>query len=137
VRTEGALDPRTRMTQVVARVDDPYSRAPGSDRPPLSIGLFVDASIEGRIERGVFEVPRRALRRDRELLVVDSESRLRFRRVDVLRSDRDRSWIRSGVEPGERIVTSPLEVVTEGMPVRVIEAPDPPAESAESAEARS
>ena len=120
------------MTQLVARVDDPYSRVPGSDRPPLSIGLFVDASIEGRVVRGVFEIPRRALRHDRELLIVDPEGRLRFRRVDVLRSDRSRSWIRSGVAAGERIVTSPLEVATEGMQVRIVDAPEPAAAPGEA-----
>lgn len=125
VRTEGALDSNTRMTHVVARVEDPYGRSLGGDRPPLSIGLFVEASIEGRVERGVFEVPRRALRRGNEVLIVDAEGRLRFRRVDVLRSDRDRSWIRSGIEAGEQIVTSPLEVATEGMPVRIVDAPEP------------
>jgi multidrug efflux system membrane fusion protein len=132
VRTEGALDPRTRMTHVVARVDDPYARAPDSDRPPLSIGLFVEASIEGRVAQGVFEIPRRALRHGSELLVVDSEDRLRVRRVDVLRSDRDRSWLRSGVAAGERVVTSPMEVATEGMRVRVVDAPESAAPEAEA-----
>ena len=122
VRTEGALDPRTRMTHVVARVDDPYGRASDKDRPPLPIGLFVEASIEGRVVADVFELPRRALRHGNELLVVDSEDRLRLRRVDVLRSDSSRTWIRSGVTAGEQIVTSPLEVATEGMRVRIIEA---------------
>jgi multidrug efflux system membrane fusion protein len=132
VRVEGALDPRTRMTHIVARVDDPYEREEGSDRPPLPIGLFVEVSIEGRVERGVFEIPRRSLRHGNELLVVDSESRLRVRRVDVLRSDRDHSWIRSGIAEGERIVTSSLDVVTEGMPVRVMEAPQPEAAASEA-----
>ncbi|MCP4038468.1 MAG: efflux RND transporter periplasmic adaptor subunit [bacterium] len=124
VRTEGALDSNTRMTHVVARVEDPYRRTPGGKRPPLSIGLFVEASIAGRVERDVFEVPRRAVRRGDEVFVVDADMRLRFRRVDVLRSDRDHSWIRSGIEVGEQVVTSPLEVATEGMPVQIVGTPE-------------
>lgn len=134
VRTEGALDPRTRMTHVIARVDDPYGRADESGSPALPIGLFVDASIEGRVARDVFEIPRSALRRGNELLVVDSEGRLRLRRIDVLRSDRDLSWVRSGVSAGELIVTSPLEVATEGMPVRIVDMPkDTPGDPANAA----
>jgi multidrug efflux system membrane fusion protein len=118
VRTEGALDPRTRMLNVVARVDDPYGRATPSERPALAVGLFVDAEIRGRSVDGVYELPRSALRRGDEVLVVDSEQRLRVRRVHVLRSAGGRSWISEGLAPGEHIVTSPIEIVTEGMEVR-------------------
>ena len=122
VRTEGALDPRTRMLGVVVRIDDPYARGEDPSRPPLPIGLFVEASIEGRRVENVVELPRSALRRGDELLVVDDDDRLRVRRVEVLRSERDRSWIRAGLERGDRVVTTPLEVVTEGMKVRTTEA---------------
>jgi hypothetical protein len=119
VRTEGALDARTRMINVVARVDDPYDREGGGQRPPLPVGLFVDAEIEGRLVEDVFELPRAALRRDGQVWVVDEDDRLHVRRVDVLRSGRQYTWIREGLEPGEKVVTSSLEVVSEGMKVRV------------------
>ena len=121
VRTEGALDARTRMINVVARVDDPYDRAGGGQRPPLPVGLFVDAEIEGRLVEDVFELPRAALRRNGQIWVVDDEDRLHVRRVAVLRSGRQHTWIRTGIEPGEKVVTSSLEVVSEGMKVRVTE----------------
>ncbi len=121
VRTEGALDARTRMLNVVVRVDDPYAREVESGRPPLPVGLFVEASIEGRQLQNVIELPRSALRRGEEVLVVDDDDRLHRRRVEVLRSERDRSWIRAGLQAGERVVTSQLEVVTEGMKVRTAE----------------
>jgi RND family efflux transporter MFP subunit len=119
VRTEGALDARTRMINVVARVDDPYDREGGGQRPPLPVGLFVDAEIEGRLVEDVFELPRAALRRDSQVWVVDENDRLHVRRVAVLRSGRKHTWIRTGLEPGDRVVTSSLEVVSEGMKVRV------------------
>jgi hypothetical protein len=40
VRTEGELDPQTRMINVVARVESPY--APAAGRAPLAVGLFLD-----------------------------------------------------------------------------------------------
>ena len=48
VRTEGEIDPATRMVHAIAQVEDPY--APGRDarRPPLAVGMFVEAEIQGR-----------------------------------------------------------------------------------------
>lgn len=140
VRVEGALDPQSRMLHVVARVDGPYDQGEDPGRPPLSVGMFVDASIRGRLAENVFELPRAALRPRDEVLVVDAEDRIRVRRVEPLHSDGERCWIRSGLEAGERVVTSRLEVATEGMLVRSIEtsaptpsAPEPTALSAAEA----
>jgi RND family efflux transporter MFP subunit len=62
VRAEGAIDTRTRQLFVVAQVDDPYE--PGSEgQPPLRIGQFVEAEIEGRqVLESAFVLPRSALR---------------------------------------------------------------------------
>ena len=119
MRTEGTLDPRTRMITAVARVDDPYGRTVREGQAPLPIGLFVDAEIQGRVVESVFEVPRRAFReRDEAVLLLDTEERLRLRRVEVLRLERDRVWIRGGLHEGEQVVTTPLDVFVEGMQVR-------------------
>ena len=112
------------MITLVTRVDDPYAiDAEGEARAPLPIGLFVDAEIEGREVEGVVVVPTGALRRGREVLVIDANDRLHVRTVDVLRVERERALIEAGIEAGERVVTSPLEVVTEGMAVRPVERP--------------
>ena len=119
VRSEGARDARTQMLSLVAQVRDPYVRDGDPDRVPLPIGIFVEASIEGRRVAGVFAVPRSALRRGDQVLVVDEESRVRIRPVEVVRSDDENSWLRAGVVDGDRVVVSPLELATDGMPVRV------------------
>lgn len=127
VRTEGSLDPRTRMMTAVARIEDPYARGADVDRPPLTMGLFVDAEIRGRTIDDLVELPRSALReRDGAVVVVDDEQRLRLRRVEVFRSERERVWIGAGLAPGERVVTTPLDIFVEGSVVRsaTIEAPD-------------
>lgn len=126
VRTEGEIDPRTRMVHVVARVRNPYGRQV-EGRPPLSVGMFVDARIEGREAGGVFSLPRAALRGRDAVWVVDGEDRLRIRPVSVLRAERERVLIDGGLEDGERVCLSPLEAITDGMEVRVLDgeaAPD-------------
>jgi len=117
VRTEGEIDSKSRMVNVVARVENPYAHVEGVDRPPLAVGLFVRAEIAGPVVESVVAVPRVALREDGRLLVVDSEGRLRLRHVEVIRRERDRALVRAEFASGERICVSPLEVVVEGMRV--------------------
>jgi RND family efflux transporter MFP subunit len=118
VRTEGEIDPRTRVVHVVARVEHPYA-----EDPPLAVGLFVSAEILGRSEASAFVVPRTALREGPdgdEVLVVDAENRVRFRPVGVLRERRGEVVIGSGLREGERVLVSPLGTAVEGMLVRVV-----------------
>ena len=119
VRTEGELDPRTRMIHAVARIEDPYGRGEDPDRPPLAVGLFVEASIEGRRADDLVILPRAALRGRDQVVVVDGDDVLRMRTVEILRRDRDRILVRAGIEAGERVCTSPLPVSVDGMKVRV------------------
>lgn len=117
VRTEGEIDPQTRMINVVARVLSPYE--PTEDKPPLSVGLFVSAEIEGNSFDDVVVLPRSALRGDSRVYVVDAENRLQIRDVVVLREVNDEVYIQGGLEAGERVCISPLETAVEGMRVRM------------------
>lgn len=125
VRTEGEIDPRSRMVHVVARVKDPYgldAREGEADpnKPPLAVGLFVRAEIEGSVAKGVITVPRSVIRNDQRVLVVDAANRLRERKVEVLRIDREEVLIRLRLAEGERICTTPMQVVVEGMQVEPV-----------------
>lgn len=128
VRTEGEIDPKSRMVNAVARVEDPYGADAASGRPPLAVGLFVEAEISGNRVQGVFALPRTALRDDGRVLVVGDDDRLRFREIEVLRAERERIVIGAGLAPGERVCVSPLGAVVDGMQVRVSqESADDPA----------
>jgi RND family efflux transporter MFP subunit len=117
VRTEGELDPQTRMINIVARVESPY--APAEGRAPLAVGLFVDAEIHGRLARGVAVLPRSAVRPGNQVLVVDSDDRLLFRAVTVLRMVGEQAYISAGLETGERVCISPMDNALQGMSVRI------------------
>jgi RND family efflux transporter MFP subunit len=120
VRSEGEIDPLTRMLVVVARVEDPYGRDEAQGAVPLAVGLFVDAVIEGRAVEQAVTLPRAALRGRDQVVVLDGEDRLRSRTVEVLDRDGASVVIGSGVEAGERVVLTALENVGEGTRVRVI-----------------
>ena len=121
VRTEGEIDPVSRMVHVVAEVRDPY--APGRDplRPPLSSGMFVEAEITGSTVNDVVVLPWAALRGRDQVLVVDESNRLRFRDIEILRSTSEEVLVRAGLAEGEAVCISPLDTVTDGMLVRVVD----------------
>ena len=117
-RTEGEIDPTTRLMYAVVRVDAPNDRArhPDSDSP-LAVGLFVETSIAGRTIDDCFVVPRSALRgRDRVFVVEDDK--LRIREVEVVRAEAERAVVR-GLENGDRVILSPLEAPVDGQAVRI------------------
>jgi RND family efflux transporter MFP subunit len=114
VRTEGKLDERTRMINVVVRVEDPYKK-----RPPLAVGLFVTVEIKGSMLPKAAIIPRSALHQDNMVWIVDEDGRLRFRKVDVARVQGDRALVRAGLENGEKLIITPLKAATDGMTVRI------------------
>ena len=121
VRVEGALDPRTRLAHVVARVEDPYGLASGA--PPLAMGLFVEVEIEGREVAAAVRLPRGALHGSAEVVVVDPESKLHARPVELLRTDGEALYVSGGLAAGERVVVRVPSSFVEGMQVQVAEAP--------------
>jgi RND family efflux transporter MFP subunit len=118
VRTEGELDPQTRMITVVAQVEAPYKTREG--RPPLAVGLFVEAEIIGRVATNVYIVPRSALQANKQIYIITADNELEFRDVDILRLVDEDVYIRSGLESGEIVCLSTLSSAIEGMTVRPV-----------------
>ena len=116
-RTEGELDPSTRMLNVIAQVKNPYEQV--RDRPPLAVGLFVKAEIHGAVFDNIVVLPRVALRADNQVYIIDAAGKLRFRKVDVLRIVKEEVFIRAGLAQGEMVCISPLDAAIDGMPVRI------------------
>ena len=115
VRTEGELDPKTRMIQLVASVAEPYR----VDTTPLPVGLFVDAVITGGVQPNIVRLPRVAMVSPSEVYIVDSSERLVRRTVTVLRTQGDFVYINEGLLKGDRVCLSRLATAMPGMKVRV------------------
>ena len=118
VRSESEIDRRSRMVTLVARVS---STRDALSANPLPVGAFVNAEIEGITLENAFQLPRSALRQDNQVLVVDEESRLRFRDVGIARYEQDRILIQSGLKDGDIVNISPIQAVVDGMEVSVTE----------------
>jgi RND family efflux transporter MFP subunit len=113
-RSEGKVDERTRMINVIVRVEAPYAT-----KPPLAAGLFASVEIQGRTIPEAAIVPRAALRENDRVWVVDDTGRLAFRDIEVARLYPDRAILTDGLRAGELVVISPLNAVTDGMAVRI------------------
>ena len=119
VRSEGVVDENTRVTYAVVRIEDPYRRhVEGGDSTPLPVGTFVSASIAGNSAENVIRVPRSVIRGNGQIVVVNDESRLEIRDVDILRSDAMHAYLSGGVAAGERIAVTAIENPINGMRVR-------------------
>ncbi len=121
VRMEGEIDPMSRMVYAVARVQNPYGRGTNPDRPPLGIGMFIEAEILGKRYPDIAVLPRTAMHGTNQIAIIDGENRLRFRDVDVLRIESNKVLIQGGIEAGERVCLSALETQLDGMEVRILE----------------
>ena len=83
----------------------------------LSPGLFLNAKINGKKLKNIYALPRRALYGKNNIIVVNSKNKVSFREVVVVRTERDRVIISDGISKGERIATTPIPNVINGMEV--------------------
>jgi RND family efflux transporter MFP subunit len=115
VRMAPSLDPVSRAFVVEIEVDNGEGR--------LRPGMFVEATIVVARHEDVPSVPRRAVteRRGRKVVFVIEGQRAKEREVRLGFGDDEAVELRSGVEPGDRIVVTGLETLTDDTPVRVVE----------------
>ena len=116
VRTLGRVDVRSRMVSLVVQVDKPFDTTSG--RPPLTPGMFVQVEIVGRHYASVISIPRHALRPDKQVWLAVQE-RLKSVPVTVLRLGKGNATISSGLSEGDVVITSSIDIVTDGMGIRV------------------
>lgn len=118
VRSEAEIDQASRMVQLVARIDN------ASAQVPISVGQFVKAQISGRNAEDVVVLPRSAVRKNNNVLLVDADNRLRFRPIETLRLYQDTVLVSGGLAAGERVCISPVQTAIEGMLVEPTTVPN-------------
>lgn len=119
VRTDSRYDSTTRVLYAYAEVRDPFGK--GSDNGvPIAPGLFVTGAIGGQTFKNVITVPRAALRGNDQIYVANSDSTLSIKTVEVISTNRQQAVIRSGINIGDNVVTSPIRGVSEGMKIAVV-----------------
>ena len=115
VRTAGSIDPPTRLVYVYAEVINPYQQS-----PPLAIGMFVDAIINGKTIKDGYLVPNSAINNNSNIYAIDKNDNLEIREIEILGTDRDYVIIKGEINEGERVVVSPLNNAKTGMSLKPI-----------------
>lgn len=120
IRTEGVVDSTTRVTYAVAMIEDPYGISGKNRNNPLRMGVFVNAEIEGISAYNVVSLPRASLRADGSILIADENNKLDVREVTIDRTTPTEVYISSGIEPGERVITTAIAAALPGSLLRVV-----------------
>ena len=119
VRAEGAYDTRSRRLSLVAQVDNPYAKTE-NDKPPLKVGQFVEAKIKGKLLQQVFVIPRSAIKDNSQLMIIDEQSRLNLRQIEILWSDADHVVIKEGLQEGEWLCITPVQYAVNDLKVHAL-----------------
>jgi len=107
VRIGGTIDPKTRLLNVIAEVDEPYN----TEKHPavLRVGSFVNASFIGKTLDNVYELPNSALLSDNTLFVVDNKDKLKILTANIRHRSSQSVLVEISEAKGQDI-----QVVTEG-----------------------
>lgn len=120
-RTAAAVNSNSRLINIFGELQDPYG-AGSDDGIPMAPGLFVNATITGKVIEDVLWAPRAALRGNDELYVGDQDSgTLSIRKIDVLFSDTEGVYFNVGAEIGELAIVSPVQAAFDGMQLGIRE----------------
>ena len=122
VRTDSRFDSESRVLFAYAEVRDPFGSG-ASDGIPLAPGIFVNAAVAGQKLSDILVIPRSALRGTDKVYLARDDI-LSIRTVSVMSSDRDQVILSSGIDVGDRVITSPIPGVAEGMKIAVVKSSD-------------
>jgi RND family efflux transporter MFP subunit len=134
IRALGAVERAGRLARLIIEIDAPLvtGTGPGDPRLPLLLDDYVEVAIEGRQLTGVYEVPRTALYEGDRVYLMGKDDTLIIRDVQVAWRDRDVVHVSAGLEPGDRLIVSPLATPAPGIPLRTgAGAGEPPAPKAQ------
>lgn len=113
-RTAADVDERSRMMDVIVRVEPPFTSDGGW---PLTPGMFVSVELVGPSVPGAARIPRQALQPDDLVYRLDATDRLHAVKVEVLRSGAEEVLVSGSVSAGDRLCLTPLLFFVEGMQV--------------------
>lgn len=120
IRLEPSLEEQGRMARLLINIDDPLSLTPENrTKPKLLLGSYVTAEISGKtIDHGIL-LDRKYLRDNDTVWLMNEEGLLEIRPVKVLFRERNHVIVNTGIDSGDRIVTSSLTAPIAGTPLRL------------------
>ena len=119
IKLLGDLGSEGRMARILVEVQDPLNlKKEKKNHPVILIGEYVRIEIEGRNLQNVYRIPRTALHDNSNIWVVNQDSKLDIRRVEIVWRDAKTVLLREGLKPDDQLIVSDLPAPVNGMPVQ-------------------
>ena len=119
VRLLGNLTDEGRMAQILVAVPDPLELTKDVDtRIPLLLGTYLKLELPGKQLSHAMALPRALVHNGNEVWIAAPDGTLEIRRIEPLRRDVDKVYIDSGIQSGEKVITSNLAYAVEGMAIK-------------------
>lgn len=115
-RSEGVVDNKSRMGYLVAELTDPYllKSTKNTAASPLRFGSYVNAKIIGNNISQATLVPRHLVVNGK-VGILDSESKLHYVNIDIVRQQGSDVIVANGLADGDRLIVSALDYPIDGM----------------------
>ena len=115
VRTESEKDYKTKMVVLIAKIDvgKNYNK-----NNLLTIDQFLEAKIIGIELEDSIQIPR-SLVRNSYVWVIDSGRKLRKRKVDIFRYEKEIAILKDGIVKGDYLLMSRMNTLVDGMLVDI------------------
>lgn len=114
-RDLGVVDQKTRMSQLVVRVNDPYSL--NTDAAPLKFGSYVEVTFNGQTLEGIYRLPQELV--NNRVVWVVKDQKLASRQVQILREEGEHFLIGGGLTNEDSVVLTLPEYPQNGMEVKI------------------
>jgi len=115
-RSEGVVDSKSRMSYLVAEIQDPYhlKNSKVENELPLRFGSYVQAKILGFEIDNASIIPRYLVVNNR-VAILDNESKLHYAEVNIVRQQGGNVVISKGLLDGDKLIVSALDYPVDGM----------------------
>src|SRR5690606_10629326 len=120
IQVLGSLEEGGRLARILVEVADPLARRQ-PELPKLLLGAFVRAEVTGLELTDAVALEPDWLREDDTVWLMTPDNKLAVQQVQVAYRDAERVVVRAGLKAGDRVVTSDIETMAEGMPLRTQE----------------
>lgn len=129
-RNESVIDNTSRMGYLVAELNDPYQlkskteqieakQAAKTNITPLRFGSYVNAKIVGNNVAQATIVPRHLVINGR-VAILDSESKLHYTAINIVRQQGSDVIVTNGLVHGDRLIVSALDYPIDGMKLALV-----------------
>jgi RND family efflux transporter MFP subunit len=120
-RNEGVIDNKSRMGYLVAELKDPYQLNNNTEQKitPLRFGSYVNAKIVGNNIAKATSVPRHLVVNGK-VAILDSDSRLHYVVIDIVRQQGSNVIVANGLLEGDRLIVSALDYPVNGMKLALV-----------------